>query len=368
MRIVNFLSPSRLLQFPQNIALLVALAAFETGCFGAYAAAFSPPNYEAAMAQSQGAVDDQMVQAVADAREKALASPGESEPALRWAGALEAAYDTKTVERGKLDGPKETAAAGEALDAAAAKHEGDKPKLWAAKGRLLLKAGKKEEGMASLDASMKEKPNLSALIPLIEVHDQNGAHNEVAPLCKKTRPNISGDDERYLLLNKCLKHGGQPNSIDAGLAWAGPADIAFYKDEERKADERAQARERERQERAEQMMAESRARQEEEKQAGAQSASSSSSKSGGGFIPTTVEVRSECSKTVPVFYGEKPKYGSGTRSTVSSNSISSAGRKADGTLTIWIIDNSENGIASARVSADTKRVIIDRSCTSLRAE
>ncbi len=348
-----------------HIALLAALSVVETGCFGAYAAAFSPPNYEAAMAQSQNAVDEQMVQAVVDARTKAEAAPGEAEPALRWAGTLEAAYDTKTVERGKIDGEKETAAVGAALDAAADKNAEKKPNLWAAKGRVLLRAGKQDEGMASLNASMKEKPNLSALIPLIEVHDRQGAHAEVPPLCKKTRPNAAGDDERYLLLNKCLKHGGKPTSIDEGLAWAGPADIAFYKEEERKADERAQARARERQERADQMMAESRARQEEERaRENTQTASSSSS----GFVSTTVEVRSECSKTVPVFYGEKPKYGSGTRSSVSANSISSAGRKADGTLTIWIIDNSENGIASARVNKDTKRVIIDRSCTSIRAE
>ncbi|AKT43882.1 hypothetical protein [Chondromyces crocatus] len=85
-------------------------------------------------------------------------------------------------------------------------------------------------------------------------------------------------------------------------------------------------------------------------------------------IPTTVQIRSECSKTVPVFYGEKPKYGSGTRSTVSGNSISSWSRKADGTLVVWIIDDKENGLASARVTPDTQRVVVDRSCTSLRAE
>ncbi len=85
-------------------------------------------------------------------------------------------------------------------------------------------------------------------------------------------------------------------------------------------------------------------------------------------LPTTVEIRSECSKTVPVFYGEKPKFGSGTRSTVSGNSTSSQGRKADGTLTVWIIDDSENGVASARVTPETRRVVIDRSCTAIRAE
>jgi len=85
-------------------------------------------------------------------------------------------------------------------------------------------------------------------------------------------------------------------------------------------------------------------------------------------VPTTVEIRSECSKTVSVFYGEKPKFGSGKKSTVSGNSTSSEGRKADGTLTVWIIDDKENGIASASVGPDTKKVVIGSSCTSISAK
>jgi hypothetical protein len=84
-------------------------------------------------------------------------------------------------------------------------------------------------------------------------------------------------------------------------------------------------------------------------------------------IPTTVEIHSDCSKTVPVFYGDKPKFGSGTKSSVSSNSTSSQGRKSDGTLTIWIIDEQENGLASVKVTPDTKRVTIDSSCKSISA-
>ncbi|EYF07148.1 hypothetical protein [Chondromyces apiculatus] len=108
------------------------------------------------------------------------------------------------------------------------------------------------------------------------------------------------------------------------------------------------------------------------------------SSSGGGFqsppkqdspppppskpIPISVQIRSECSKTVPVFYGEKPGFSSGTRSSVSGNSISSQGRKSDGTLTVWLLDAKDNGITSVRVSPDTNRVIVDRSCTGLRTE
>ncbi len=82
-------------------------------------------------------------------------------------------------------------------------------------------------------------------------------------------------------------------------------------------------------------------------------------------VPTTVEVHSDCAKTVEVFYGDKPKFGSGTKSSVSSNSTSSQGRNADGTLTIWIIDDKENGLASAKVTATTKRVTIDSTCKGI---
>lgn len=84
-------------------------------------------------------------------------------------------------------------------------------------------------------------------------------------------------------------------------------------------------------------------------------------------IPTTVEIHSDCSKTTPVFYGEKPKFGSGTKSSISSNTTTSASRKSDGSLTVWIIDEQENGIASVRVEPTTKRVEIDRSCRQITA-
>src|SRR5512140_3578438 len=84
-------------------------------------------------------------------------------------------------------------------------------------------------------------------------------------------------------------------------------------------------------------------------------------------VPTTVEIHSDCSKTVPVFYGDKPKFGSGTKSSVSSNSTSSQGRNSDGTLTVWIIDEQENGLASAKVTPQTRRVTIDSSCKGISA-
>lgn len=84
-------------------------------------------------------------------------------------------------------------------------------------------------------------------------------------------------------------------------------------------------------------------------------------------IPTTVEIHSDCTKTTPVFYGEKPKFGSGTKSSIGSNTTTSASRKSDGSLTVWIIDEQENGIASVHVGPTTKRVEIDRSCKQITA-
>ena len=85
------------------------------------------------------------------------------------------------------------------------------------------------------------------------------------------------------------------------------------------------------------------------------------------FIPTSIEIHSDCTKTTPVFYGEKPKFGSGTKSSIGSNTTTSATRKSDGSLTIWIIDEQENGIASVHVEPTTKHVEIDRSCRQITA-
>ena len=95
------------------------------------------------------------------------------------------------------------------------------------------------------------------------------------------------------------------------------------------------------------------------------------SKSAGGapsaHVPTSIEIHSDCTKTTPVFYGDKPKYGSGTKSSIGSNTTTSATRKSDGSLTVWIIDEQENGIASVKVDASTRRVEIDRSCRQITA-
>ncbi|MFO0675355.1 MAG: hypothetical protein U0169_02400 [Polyangiaceae bacterium] len=85
-------------------------------------------------------------------------------------------------------------------------------------------------------------------------------------------------------------------------------------------------------------------------------------------VPTTVEIKNECTKSVPVFYGEKPKFGSGTKSTLGGNSINSIGRGADGSLVVWITDKNENGLVKANVTKETKRVVVASDCKAIHAE
>src|SRR5450432_1393115 len=64
--------------------------------------------------------------------------------------------------------------------------------------------------------------------------------------------------------------------------------------------------------------------------------------------PVSVTIRSACSKTVKVFYGDKPKFGSGTYSTIDSNSVQSHSFRPGEQL--WVVDESENGLGSATIA------------------
>ncbi len=96
---------------------------------------------------------------------------------------------------------------------------------------------------------------------------------------------------------------------------------------------------------------------------GGSSGGSRSGGSSGPSGPVSVTIRSSCPKTVPVFYGTKPKYGSGTSSSVSTNSVSSHSfREGD---MMWVTDASGNGLDGFTVTRDTRTIEIDSSCSRL---
>lgn len=80
-------------------------------------------------------------------------------------------------------------------------------------------------------------------------------------------------------------------------------------------------------------------------------------------VVVSVTLRNTCSNTVRVFYGDKPKFGSGTTSSLSGNSSTSRQMKP-GEM-VWIVDESDNGLASATVSASTRTIEVTSSCTGL---
>jgi hypothetical protein len=81
--------------------------------------------------------------------------------------------------------------------------------------------------------------------------------------------------------------------------------------------------------------------------------------------PVSVTIRSACSKTVKVFYGDKPKFGSGTYSTIDSNSVQSHSFRAGEQL--WVVDESENGLGSATIAQGTRELEVSSSCTAISA-
>ena len=88
-----------------------------------------------------------------------------------------------------------------------------------------------------------------------------------------------------------------------------------------------------------------------------------SSGGGGGSSTVSVEIRCTCGKTVPVFYGDTPKYGSGTSSSCSSNSVSSKSFQAGDKM--WLVDDGENGVASVTVAPSIRTIEVG--CTSITA-
>lgn len=79
--------------------------------------------------------------------------------------------------------------------------------------------------------------------------------------------------------------------------------------------------------------------------------------------PVSVTIRSSCSQTVKVFYGDKPKFGSGTYSSISSNSVQSHSFQPGDQL--WIVDDSENGVSNATIGSSTRELEINSSCTGI---
>ncbi len=80
----------------------------------------------------------------------------------------------------------------------------------------------------------------------------------------------------------------------------------------------------------------------------------------------SVTLHNDCSKTVKLFLGEKPKFGSGTSTTIGSNTTQSH-TLGVGKM-IWIVDDSENGVAQYVGQAGMHRIKIPASCNQFQPD
>lgn len=344
----------------------LVLGALVMGCVGLIPMV-QPVDPAQAQAMANQQVDAIMVQRVEVARQAAQASPGAFQPATVFARELESAYVSGTVSRGVLDGPTLLAEALSSLQAAAGVDPAQAHVCQALEGTLRIASGDRDGGLAALRTSMETAPNLYALPPLLALMNPQTDAQEIATLCTRTRERVADDRERYAVLDHCQATSAAPD-LAGRLAWASAEDRAFYQ---------AQRAEFERQQAAE--AAEAQRRSEEERArlhasfsnpANGSSGGSGSSGGGGssgssGPAVVSVTIRSDCPRTASVFYGDKPKYGSGTRSTISSNSVNSHSfRPGD---MFWVIDESENGLASVKVTEGMRELTIGRDCASVSA-
>ncbi len=76
----------------------------------------------------------------------------------------------------------------------------------------------------------------------------------------------------------------------------------------------------------------------------------------------SVTLHNDCEHTVKLFLGDKPKFGSGTNTSLGSNTTTSYQMKP-GDM-IWITDDSENGLSSTSIGGgSSQRITITSACT-----
>ncbi|MCB9760221.1 MAG: hypothetical protein H6739_10335 [Alphaproteobacteria bacterium] len=277
------------------------------------------------------------------ARAGVAASPGTYAPAAQFnalvIGYLGAGGGDATQRAALVDesaGYLKAAAEGEPAMAYAA---------WADVGSLRAQNGQNAEARAAFEASQDAQPNLVGLDAWLGAVAADGG--SVPETCEGLRPATRGQDDLLMVLMVNCAQAGDP------LAWASESEMAKYEADRAAAAQRAAER---------QAAADARAASFSTPTTSSPSSSSSSSSSSTSSTPSTVSVRLKngCSETVRLFFGDKPKYGSGRYTTLGANNITSESMRP-GDM-IWIVDSSDNGISSVTVGPGASDVEITSGC------
>lgn len=224
------------------------------------------------------------------------------------------------------------------------------------KAMLLVATGREDEGIALFRGVHEAAPNFHTAMGVMIIHTDNGIPMTDAPdFCAANRSLAVGDGQTYQYMQACAKLNPS-DDLATSLPWATPADLEFYANADAEVQAKQEAR------------LESQRRADEEQAmtpSSDDSSSDGSSGSSGAAAPNSVSItlRNTCRSSVDVFFGDKPKFGSGTYSNLSPNtSTSKSLRPGD---MIWIVDDSQNGVSSITVSASTRTVEVTSGCTGL---
>lgn len=321
---------------------------------------------QAGSAQAAGprgpSADERFLEEVAAKRKAAEDAPGNLDAAVEYVSYVYAGATQGVYERNELDPKARVEDAVLILQGV----EGDdttKAKAKAVEAMLVEYLGDADRQGTLLQESYALDPEAGAWDALVVWHGQRGADDEVVTLCKAKREALDYSDALLTALSVCLQ-ARNASSVESGLDFVSKADRAWYDAEMRRiAAEMEAARAEE-----ERRLAEARAREEAQRAAEAEaraaSSSSGASSAGASSGPVSVTLRNRCRETVKVFFGDKPKFGSGRYSSMSSNSSTSHSFQPGDMF--WIVDDGQNPISSVTVSPGMREIEILDSCTGMR--
>ena len=235
------------------------------------------------------------------------------------------------------------------------KDEGVRLQVGGAQAQLLIAAGRAEEALAPVHELYEASPSLMSTLLVLEVHRRAAVPmDDSDAFCAENRPLAQSDEDVHALLGLCASM--QATSVES-LAWASDEDKATWLRVQESIEAanvaRAEAEERRREE--ERLAAE---------QQPATSSSPSTDAGPSGPVIVSVTLKNECSETVKLFFGDKPKFGSGRYSSIGSNTRTSR-QMQEGDM-VRIVDDSQNGVASHTVTSASRELRIGSDCSSFR--
>ena len=171
--------------------------------------------------------DAKLVERMEKMRARALAAPGGATEASDFASHVTMLFTQGVSKRRQVPAALIDEAV-QCLDQAKKAKPDDAADLLVRKGELMLAAGRNEPGADALRESIAVRPTLRAFTPLARFYAAQKLSTELVALCKMTLPAMKSDESRYAVLDDCLKSSGAA-APEAGLGWAPPKEVAFYK-------------------------------------------------------------------------------------------------------------------------------------------